>query len=54
MTIKVYRATATGQRQTVRPLVTVPTGDPERLPESLEFPPCACRRCLPTARARPH
>jgi hypothetical protein len=45
MTLKVYRvdAAARGRREIYR--LTIPTSDPERLPDSLVFPPCACPRC---------
>ncbi|MBT2510013.1 hypothetical protein J7I98_29955 [Streptomyces sp. ISL-98] len=46
MTIKVYRVAADGQRRDVGPTVTVPQGDPERLPKSLnDSDKCTCRRC---------
>lgn len=45
MTIKVYRVDATSLRRWEVRRLSVPIGNPERLPDSLAFPPCACPRC---------
>ncbi|MFI2350219.1 hypothetical protein ACH492_24855 [Streptomyces sp. NPDC019443] len=45
MTIKVYRVHAASRRLREVYRLTVPTGDPARLLDSLAFPPCSCPRC---------
>ncbi|TQK44822.1 hypothetical protein FBY35_6349 [Streptomyces sp. SLBN-118] len=45
MTIKVYRVDASARRRLEVRRLSVPIGDPEHLPDSLAFPPCACPRC---------
>ncbi|MFF3457989.1 hypothetical protein ACFYXH_27435 [Streptomyces sp. NPDC002730] len=45
MTLKVYRVDAATRRRRETYRLTIPTGDPERLPDSLALPPCACPRC---------
>lgn len=45
MMLKVYRVDAATRRRREVWRLTVPTGDPERLADSLAFPPCSCPRC---------
>lgn len=47
MTIKVYRLHGTSRRRREIRRLTVPNGDPERIPDSLALPPCTCPRCRP-------
>lgn len=45
MMLKVYRVDAATRRRREVWRLTVPTGDPARLPDPLAFPPCPCPRC---------
>lgn len=45
MMLKVYRVDAATRCRREVYRLTIPTGDPERLADSLAFPTCSCPRC---------